>query len=69
MEMTIPNGSDFMNNLVIRQAAKTAKLPLWMVADAMGISEPSMTRLLRRELPETEKERILAVIRDLSQKA
>lgn len=58
-----------MNNIDIRKTAKTAKLPLWAIADAMGISEPTMTRLLRRELPEEEKQRILAIIRNLSKTA
>ena len=58
-----------MNNLSIRQAAKAAKLPLWEIADAMGISEPTMTRLLRRELPDTDKHRIMAIIRKLSKTA
>jgi len=59
-------GGEHMNNLAIRQAAKAARLPLWMIADAMKISEPTMTRKLRRELAEPEKERILAIIRDLT---
>ena len=55
-----------MNNLSVRQAAKTAKLPLWAIADAMNVSEATMTRMLRHELPESEKQRILAIIRELS---
>lgn len=57
-----------MTNLAIREAAKAARLPLWILADSMNISEATMTRLLRRELPKEEKQRILTIIRDLSTK-
>ena len=49
----------------IRKAAKAAHLPLWLIAEHIGISEPSMTRKLRRELPENEKQAILDAIAEL----
>lgn len=49
-------------NQELRNAAKTAKVPLWAIADVLQISEPSMTRKLRRELGETEKRKILGII-------
>ncbi|MFQ9062863.1 MAG: hypothetical protein ACLR5X_15545 [Oscillospiraceae bacterium] len=42
-------------NFDLRTAAKNAGVPLWAIADALHISEPTMTRKLRRELGETEK--------------
>ena len=44
-------------------------MPLWAVADALGISEPTMTRKLRHELEPEETEKILAVIGDIARVA
>ncbi len=52
----------FKKNLKIREAAKSAGVPLWAIAGALGISEPTMTRKMRRELPADEQEKILGVI-------
>ncbi len=49
-------------NIKIREAAKQVGVPLWAVAVELGISEASMTRLLRRELPDAEREKVLAAI-------
>lgn len=49
-------------NYDLRTAAKNAGVPLWAIADALHISEPTMTRKLRRELGETEKRNILDII-------
>ena len=57
----------FMSNQQIRLAARGAGIPLWRLAEALGVSEPTMTRKLRHELPEEEKQRILAIIRELEQ--
>ena len=35
---------------------------LWEVADYLEISEPSMTRKLRKELSNTERDNILSII-------
>lgn len=56
-----------MENLRIRKAARTADVPFWKIADALGISEPTMTRWMRKPL-DTEKEKlILDAIRELEQ--
>jgi len=39
-------------NQDLRNAARDAGVPLWAIADVLHISEPIMTRKLRRELPE-----------------
>ncbi|WP_195411003.1 hypothetical protein [Ruminococcus sp. BSD2780120874_150323_B10] len=39
-------------NLDIRAAAKSAGVKLWEIADYFGISEPTVTRKLRHELPQ-----------------
>ena len=43
-----------MENMNLRRTAKAAKVPLWRIAEVLGISEPTMTRKLRRELDEDE---------------
>ena len=42
-------------NQTIRKAAKAARVPLWMLAEKLGVSEPTMTRKLRRELDSKEQ--------------
>lgn len=55
-----------MKNRKIRDAARAAKVGLWEVADALGISEPTMTRKLRYELPTNEQEKLLVLIKQIS---
>ena len=55
-----------MANYDLRTAAKNAGVPLWAIADALHISEPTMTRKLRRELPEKEKQQMLGIIKHLA---
>lgn len=54
-----------LQNSEIRSAAKAAGVMLWQLADALQISEPTMTRRLRRELPEHEKRKLLQIIEHL----
>ena len=54
-----------MANMKIRLAARGAGVPLWRIAKEMGISEPTITRMLRNELSETDQARVLAVIERL----
>lgn len=56
-------------NAEIRQALKEARVKQWEVASVLGISEATMVRRLRRELPEKEKARILQVIEQLKDQA
>ena len=44
-------------NEVIRSAAKERGVFLWELADVLGVSEPTVTRKLRRELDEPERAR------------
>ena len=53
-------------NLDIRAAAKSAGVKLWEIADHLKISEPSITRKLRHELPQVEKERIFSIIEEIA---
>lgn len=49
-------------NLEVRQEALRAGVRHWRIADELGISEMKFCRMLRHELPEAEKKRILRAI-------
>lgn len=51
----------------IRRAARAAGIPLWKVADAIGVSEPTLIRWLRFPLPEDKEHRIMEAISALEQ--
>lgn len=55
-----------MNNTDIRKYAKTHGVRLWQIADELGISEITMSRKLRYELSENEKQKILEIINELA---
>ncbi len=55
-----------MCNADIRLEAKQAGIFLYAIADRLGVSEPTMTRLLRRELPEAKKAQIKGIIAELA---
>ena len=56
-----------MENEVIRKAARVAGVPLWRVADEVGISEPTISRWLRRPLSQEREDMLLAAINRLSE--
>ena len=55
-----------MNNRDIRNAAGGYGIRLWQVAEAIGMNESAFSRKLRKELPQDEKEKILAAIEKLA---
>lgn len=55
-----------MKNQEIRRAAAGAGVRLWQIAEELGISDCSLSRKLRRELPAEEKERIFSIIQELA---
>lgn len=55
-----------MNNVDIRQAAKTAGVRLYQIAAEIGLNDGNFSRRLRRELPDEEKQRIFEIIDQLS---
>lgn len=58
-----------MKNKEIRTAAKTAGVRLWQIAEVLGINDGNFSRKLRRELPQEEKTKILAIIEGLARGA
>ena len=57
-----------MKNSEVREHAKEKSVKLWQLADELKISEPTMSRKLRHELPEEEKNKILALIDEIAEK-
>lgn len=53
-------------NTDIRTAAKQNGVRLWEVAERLNVSEPTITRKLRRELPNEEKQRIFSLIDEIA---
>jgi hypothetical protein len=59
-----------MQNQDIKQAAKKAGIPLWKLAEEVyQITDSSFSRKLRKELPESEKKKVLEAINCLSKEA
>lgn len=52
-------------NQDIRQEAKKSSVTLWQIAETLKISEATITRKLRIELPEEEKTKIFEAIKSL----
>ena len=55
-----------MKNLDIRQECKQAGVYFWQIADHLGVCEMTISRKLRKELPEEEKAKIRTIIAELS---
>lgn len=51
-----------MNNLLIRKTLKQTGMKYWQLARLLGISEATLTRRLRDELPVEEQKKIVAMI-------
>ena len=58
-----------MTNMEIRCAAGGAGVKLWKVAEALGVADATLSRKLRHELPDEEKQKILDIIQQLSKEA
>lgn len=54
-------------NVDVRRTAAGNGVRLWQIADALGISDCSLSRKLRKELSAEEKATVFAIIRNLSQ--
>ena len=56
-------------NADIKGKASASNVRLWQIADALGIADTTLSKKLRKELPENEKERIFTIIENLSKEA
>ncbi len=52
------------NNILIRNSMKEHQVFQYEVAEILGISEPTLIRWLRKELPEDEQKRIVSLIEE-----
>ena len=55
-------------NSDIRQAAFSSGVDLWEIAEAIGVTDGTFSRKLRRELDEKEKKEILKIIETISKR-
>lgn len=55
-----------MCNIDVRRVAAGNGVRLWQVADALGIADAQLSRKLRKELPDDEKEKIFEIIQEIS---
>lgn len=55
-----------MANALIRDEAKACKVKLWQLADAMGMTDATFSRKLRKELPDDERAHILEIIEQIA---
>lgn len=53
-------------NADIREFAKSHSVKLWEIADALGIYDGNLSRMLRKELAEEKKQQIMSIIEDLA---
>mgnify|MGYP000658260615 CR=1 FL=1 len=59
-------GDNFVRlNDDIRQAAQSAGVRLWQIAEKLGLSDGNFSRRLRRELSDEEKAKIMGIIERL----
>ena len=49
-------------NVDVRKAAKDSGVFLWEIADKLGVSEPTLNRWLRKEMPDSQKAKFFAAI-------
>lgn len=55
-----------MHNIEIRTRAMISGVRFYQIADACGLKESTFSRKLRKELPEKEKQKILALIDEIA---
>ncbi len=53
-------------NQDLRKAAREAGVTLWMIADHLGKSEATITRMLRKELTRIRKAELMDLIEEIS---
>lgn len=58
---------NWLYNVDVRRTAAGNGVKLWQIADALGISDCSLSRKLRKKLSAEEKAAVFAIIRNLSQ--
>ncbi len=52
-------------NIDIHRAAKENGVFLWEIAEKLGVSEPTLNRYLRKEMPDSQKAKFHAAIEQI----
>ncbi len=52
------------NNVMVRNALKNANMCQWQLAELVGVTEVTITRWFRHELPEDEQKRLCEIIKN-----
>lgn len=60
-------GCDYMCNNDIKEYAKKHNVKLWRIANVLNINDGNLSRKLRFELPEEEKQKIYKIIDELAE--
>lgn len=55
-----------MRNREIKEYIKSKNVPMWMVAERLGIADSSFSRMLRYEISEEKKSQIKAIADELA---
>lgn len=55
-----------MRNKEIKEYIKSKNVPMWMVAERLGIADSSFSRMLRYEVSEEKKLQIKAITDELA---
>lgn len=55
-----------MRNREIKEYIKSKSVPMWMVAERLGITDSSFSRMLRYEISEEKKSQIRAIADELA---
>lgn len=55
-----------MRNEEIKEYIRLRNVPMWRVAERLGIADSSFSRMLRYEIPEEKKSQIKAIADDLA---
>lgn len=55
-----------MENIMVRESAKKHGVRLWQVAEALGVSDFTLSRRLRHELPEAERAKLIAIVEQIA---
>lgn len=50
----------------VRKLARERGIKLWEIAEKLGCADATLSRKLRRELPESEKKAVIDIIMELS---
>ena len=55
-------------NESIRLLLQMKRVRQWEIAEAIGVSEPTLCRMLRKELTDEQKKKIVSVVNDIAKK-